>query len=247
MTHPPRHSDPQFHPGQADLAQPTLLRAASEHRNNLIDIPVNPLVAGRQILPIHKARLDIESENILRLVPVPARPPWVSRLTALLLIVCLGFVMYAGLQGIRLGIERQNSLSIVMWSCFAGFPALVLVGFLLTPFFKAGPLTYKFDKQNNLLTVERCIGFSKQPQLVATYSLAEALALQLLYHHFKAFCAGYSTPGKSSQYEMNLVFRDSRVPRVNLAVHSDWQWIRQAGMRLSEFLDVTLVDQLCHD
>jgi hypothetical protein len=247
MSQLPRHSDPRLQTGPTDSARPTLLRAASDHKTNLIDIAIDPLVAGRQILPLQQVRLDIESEHTLRLVPVPARSPWVSRLTAVLLIGCLGFMIYAGAQGILLGIERHNRTSIVMWSCFAGFPAVVLIGFLLSPLFKAGPVTFKFDKQNNLLTLERCSGFNKQSQLVATYSLDDALALQLLYRHYKAFCAGFNMPGKSSQYEMNLVFRDGRQQRVNLAVHSDWRWMRQAGMRLSEFLDVTLVDQLCHD
>jgi hypothetical protein len=241
-----RPADSRHLTGQADLHQATLLRAVSDHKTNLVDIPIDPLVPGRQILPLQRMRLDIESENTLRLVPVPARPPWVARLTALLLIACLGFMIYAGLQGVLLAVERQNRTGILMWSCFAGFPALFLIGFLVAPLFKAGPLTYKFDKQNNLLTVERCVGLNKQSQLMATYSLDDALALQLLYRHYKAFCAGINQPGKTSSYEMNLVFRDGRVPRVNLAVHSDWLWMRQAGMRLSEFLEVTLVDQLCH-
>ena len=50
---------------------------------------------------------------------------------------------------------------------------------------------------------------------------------------------------KKESYEMNLVFRNAHPARVNLAVHSDWRWMKQAGPRLAEFLDLPVLDQLC--
>jgi len=247
MSQPLPVHDPRLVVGQAALSGATLLRATSDHKTNLIEVPTDPIVASRQILPLKKVHLNIESEHVLRLIPVPARPRWVTRVTVLFLLGCLFFLIYTGLQGVALGLERQNTTSIAIWSCFAGFPILILAGFILVPIFKPGPPSYKFDKQTNLMTVERCVGLSKQPQLVATHSLEDAVALQLLYRFYQHCQAGLARPGSSASYEMNLVFRNSRFPRVNLAVHSDWQWMRQAGPRLAEFLDVSLFDQLCHD
>lgn len=247
MSQPLPDQDPRFVPGQAALSGATLLRAVSDHKTNLVDVPTDPLAAGRQVQALKKVRLDIESEHVLRLVPVPARPPWVARLTTLLLICCLFFLIFTGVQGVAVGLERQKQTTTIIWSCFTAFPVLILLGVIIIPLFKPGPPAYKFDNQTNLLTVERCVGLSKQSHLVATYSLDDAVALQLLYRFYKHCAAGMHSPGKSGSYEMNLVFRNSRTPRVNLAVHSDWQWMRQAGPRLAEFLDVSLLDQLCHD
>lgn len=247
MSQPPPVHDPRFPPGQGPGSHSTLLRPSGGHKPNLVEISTDPLVASRQILPLKQVRLDIESEHVIRLVPVPARPAWVARLTVLLLICCLFFMIYTGLQGVALALERHKQTSLILWSCFAGFPVLILLGLVVVPFFRPGPPVYRFDKQANLLTIERSVGVSKQSQLVGTHSLDDAIALQLLFRHYKHCQAGLGRPGKSGNYEMNLVFRDNHSPRVNLAVHSDWKWMRQAGPRLAEFLDVNLVDQLCHD
>jgi len=52
-------------------------------------------------------------------------------------------------------------------------------------------------------------------------------ALQLLFRYYKATQAGVAMEQINSQsYEMNLVFRNIQPPRLNLAVHSDWRWMR---------------------
>ncbi len=246
MTPSAPHSDPRLASGHADVAKGNLLRAGSDHKTNLIEVPTDPLVPGRQIIALKKVRLDIESEQVIRLVPVPARPPWLTRLLVLLLIGCLFFMMLTGVKGVQVALERQRQAGVVMWSGVVAVPVLIFIGMLVMPLFKPGPTTFRFDKQTNLLTLERQVGLSKQQHLIATHSLDDAVALQLLYRFYKHYMTGLHQPGKGATYEMNLVFRDNRTPRVNLAVHSDWLWMRQAGPRLAEFLDVILVDQLCH-
>ena len=96
------------------------------------------------------------------------------------------------------------------------------------------------------MTVQRCYGLSKSPRLMATFSLDDVVALQLLFRYYKATQAGIAMNQiKRQSYEMNLVFRNEQPPRVNLAVHADWRWMRQAGNRLGEFLDIHVADQLC--
>ncbi len=45
---------------------------------------------------------------------------------------------------------------------------------------------------------------------------------------------------------MNLVFGDSQQARLHLCTHADWEWMRDTGQKLAEFLRIPIVDQLCH-
>lgn len=233
-------------PSQPLSTKATLLRTQSNYQPNLVDLPIDPVMAESEHSATRQVRLDIISDNTLCLLPVPSRPAWLTRLTYFTFLGCLAYMMYGALQGMLLGIERHKTDSIVMWASFAGVPLLILVGALIYPFFKAGPLQYRFDRQSRLMTIQRCYGFSKQPRLMATFALDDVVALQLLYRYYRAVQAGIKTDSlKKKSFEMNLVFRNTHPPRVNLAIHSDYQWMRQAGARLAEFLDLPVLDQLC--
>ena len=81
--------------------------------------------------------------------------------------------------------------------------------------------------------------------------LADLLAVQVLYcgvqdYHLEVGEAG--TPGsvvhrQYDSYQLNLVLDDKSEPRLNIASHSDDKWMREAGRRLAEFLDVPFFDQ----
>lgn len=241
-------SRPGFPPEEqaVSMAQPTLLRSKSEFQPNLVDIPVEPVLRANECQVPRQVRLEILTDDVLSLFAVPSRPAWISRLTYFCLIGCLFYMIYGGLQGMLLALERNKTNMVVMWAVFAGLPALILLGTLIYPFFKAGPMQYRFDRSARLMTMQRCYGFSITPRLLATYSLDDVVALQLLYRYFAAFQAGVHPQSEHKHsYEMNLVFRNTLPPRVNLAVHSDWKWMRQAGPRLAEFLDIPVIDQLC--
>lgn len=233
-------SDPASQP-----LQTTLLRANSTHQPNLVDVAIDPLVAESEHANLRQVRLDILSDTTLCLQPVSNRPPWLARLTYLTFLGCLIFMIYASTQAIVHSVEKGRKDSIIMWCCFAGIPALILIGALIYPLFKAGPLQFKFDRISRLLTVQRCYGFSKTPRLMATFNLDDVVAIQLLFRYFKAVKAGIPMHDlKKKTYEMNLVFRNVSPARVNLAIHSDGNWMRQAGARLGEFLEVAVVDQM---
>ncbi len=228
------------------MAKPTLLRTNSNHQANLVDVPVDPMVPASEINTVRQVRLEILSDNILCLQPVPSRPPWLSRLTYASFLGCLVFMIICGIQGMSIGMDRNKTDAIIMWAGFAVIPALILLAALVYPFFKAGPLQYRFDRVARLMTIQRCYGFNKTPRLMATFGLQDAVALQLLYRYYKVHQAGiYTEEVRRPSYEMNLVFSNSVPPRVNLAVHSDWRWMRQAGSRLAEFLELPVLDQLC--
>lgn len=223
----------------------TLLRAHSDHAPNLVDLPIEPMMADAEKNAQREVHLDILSDDSLCLLPVPNRPPWLTRLTYLTFLGCLAIMIVFAIQGILLGVRQQKTDTIVMWACFAGLPTLILIGALIYPLFKPGPFQFHFDRDTRLMTVQRCFGLNKTPRLIATYSLDDVVALQLLFRYYKAVQAGVEvTHFKKQSYEMNLVFRNAYPPRVNLAVHADWRWMRQAGTRLGEFLDIPVADQL---
>lgn len=224
----------------------TLLRSPSTHLNNLVDLPVDPMIADADQFTKREVHLEILSDDVLCLEPVPSRPPWLTRLTYAVFLGCLAFMIYCGIQGVLLGVSQKKNDSIIMWAFFAGIPLLILVGALIYPLFKAGEPQFRFERETRLMTVQRCYGLSKNPRLLATFSLDDVVALQLLFRYYKAHQAGVAMDQfKKQNFEMNLVFRNVHPPRVNLAVHSDWRWMRQAGNRLGEFLDLQVVDQLC--
>ncbi len=43
-----------------------------------------------------------------------------------------------------------------------------------------------------------------------------------------------------------MALLDKAVPRVNLASLSDWQWTRETGHRIADFLGVPAIDKLYH-
>ncbi|HQR08160.1 MAG TPA: hypothetical protein PLN21_15135 [Gemmatales bacterium] len=231
---------------QPQPSHSTLLRSPSTHLNNLVDLPVDPMIADADRFTRREVHLEILSDDVLCLEPVPRRPRWLSRLTYATFLGCLAFMIYCGIQGVLLGVSQKKNDSIIMWACFAGVPLLILIGALIYPLFKAGEPQFHFDRDTRLMTVQRCYGLSKKPRLLATYSLDDVVALQLLFRYYKAVQAGLTMDQfKNDNYEMNLVFRNAQPARVNLAAHCDWRWMRQAGHRLGEFLDLQVVDQLC--
>jgi hypothetical protein len=235
--------------GQAqvtDVTQSTLWRHDNSHQPSIIDVPASPLAPEGAHLGPRLVRLEIESETCLRLDPVPRRPPWLTRTLYLVLIVCLLFMFYCGIQGILLALERNNHTTLKLWSGVAALPAILLLGTLIYPFFSVGARYFRFDRHTNLLTIEQPLGLRRRRRLIATYPLGDVVALQLLYRHFKAFEAGiHPAMEKVPSFEMNLVMRHTVMPRLNLAVHGDWKWMRQGGQRLAEFLEIPVLDQLC--
>jgi hypothetical protein len=110
-----------------------------------------------------------------------------------------------------------------------------------------------FDRRARLLVFERRVGFQNLRRVECTYPLETVRAVQLLHNGHRSVS---ETVGAGEQqwisnrefngYELNLVFDDKAVPRVNLASLSDWQWIRETGRRIADFLGVPAIDKLYH-
>jgi hypothetical protein len=83
--------------------------------------------------------------------------------------------------------------------------------------------------------------------------MTEVICLQLIYNGFHSdqyeIGDGDQKTYQTEQYhayQMNLVLEREGQSRMNLAHHSDWEWMRRAGGQLAEYLRVPLVDQLHH-
>jgi hypothetical protein len=110
----------------------------------------------------------------------------------------------------------------------------------------------RFDRRAGLMTVQRKVGFRRRTQTDRTRQLSEVVAVQLLYEGYHSEDQTISDgPGgtlyhRFNAYQFNLIIDDPKEPRFHVTSHSDWQWMRQAGQRLADFLKVPLVDQLSH-
>jgi hypothetical protein len=110
-----------------------------------------------------------------------------------------------------------------------------------------------FDRQTQRLIIERRLGFRNRRRLEREYPLDSIKAVQLLHSGLHSVtepqCAGEQQTISHREfrgYELNLVVDDSDSARLNLASLSDWQWIRDSGNRIAEFLEVPVVDKLYH-
>jgi hypothetical protein len=110
-----------------------------------------------------------------------------------------------------------------------------------------------FDRRAKQLVFERRVGFRNQRRIECTYPLDTVRAVQLLYsgRHSVSESQGagdqqWTMYREFDSYELNLVLDDSAVPRLNLASLSDWQWIRETGGWIAEFLGVPVIDKLYH-
>jgi hypothetical protein len=110
-----------------------------------------------------------------------------------------------------------------------------------------------FDRRSGKLVFERRIGFRKKRRIEQTYPLDCIRAVQLLYNgrHSIAEQQGageqqITTSREFDGYELNLVLEGAATPRLNLVSISDWQWIRETGGQIGEFLSVPVIDKLYH-
>jgi hypothetical protein len=111
-----------------------------------------------------------------------------------------------------------------------------------------------FDRRQGVLTVsKRPFGWRRPPRVVESRPLQSVTAVQLVYGSV-AENVLVQPPDQFSQpitqkydwYEFDLAFRDSTMPRMNIASGSECVWMRQAGREVAEFLGAPLIDHLYH-
>jgi hypothetical protein len=176
--------------------------------------------------------------------------PWLGGLVpefivvAILLVWALGWTLQA---------LARNAWSQVAFAAAVDALSLTLLVLCILKVSSSGQWV-AFNRRQGILTVSRRpFGWRRGPRVVYSRPLADIVAVQLI--RGEAYTnpdppdpTGWPIlpPGKYDWYEFNLVLRDSDTPRMTLASGRQWDWMRQAGKELSEFLGVALVDQLSH-
>jgi hypothetical protein len=112
----------------------------------------------------------------------------------------------------------------------------------------------RFDRSTAQFTVEHRSGFRDTRCVDHIYAISAVRAVQLLYNgrYFDEMTTGNSgEPGSYTckqycGYELNLILDDPKQPRLHLFSLSDWEWVRQTGQAIGEFLGVPVIDKLYH-
>jgi hypothetical protein len=112
---------------------------------------------------------------------------------------------------------------------------------------------FRFDRADGQLVIERRTGFRRERREECIYSFKAIHAVQLLHSGIHSVTAveGPSDRQTTSHrefhgYELNLILDDAKIPRLNLFSFSDWEWIRQTGQTIGEFIGIPVIDKLYH-
>lgn len=158
-----------------------------------------------------------------------------------IVVLGLSFISILQLGGMIMGIVLLASGLIPV-----GFGCLIVHSILRDE----GPWRFHFDHGSGKLLIDCRRGLSKQHRIVSSRALTDVLAVQLLYGGYHRIShtsdSGTSSNEQYYAYEMNLIVDDAEQPRLHLCGHADWQWMRDVGNTLSDFLHVPVVDQLHH-
>jgi hypothetical protein len=111
----------------------------------------------------------------------------------------------------------------------------------------------RFDRKAGRLVLERRAGFRRERRIDGVYPLTVIKAVQLLHNGRHSVT---ETQGAGEQqtvshreffgYKLNLLLDSPEQPRLHLFSLADWQWIRQTGQLIGEFLGVPVIDKLYH-
>jgi hypothetical protein len=219
------------------------------------EIPVPTQPVSNQSQRRRLVELLGENRDCYILMPLP-RSGWVGWLMGWFFVVMLlGVVgMFWVFGGMALWEGGWSAVPFMLSFLLMSLPVLWFIIYIAKDtLYGKGPERYSFDRRKGELTINRRHGFSKEYQPEAIHRLKDIAAIQLLYSGYHSFVHTWDTGGSGGTtheqfhtYEMNLVFRDAQQPRLHLCTHADWKWMREMGEKLADFLQVPVVDQLCH-
>jgi hypothetical protein len=209
-----------------------------------IPVPVEPLC--REAPQRRNAELRQEGPDCLLLTPVRSAGwnGWVALgIVELLPVVLTGFLGF-----ITFDLLRRGSW---VGAIFLGMtlPVVWFLGFIAWAVLRtAGPPRFRFDRHAGQLAIDRRPGPGRDYRTEAVHPLGTIVGVQLLYggyhHHSHTSTEGPNVEERYHAFEMNLLLSEPEGWRLNLTAHGDWQWMRQAGPQLADFLGVPLIDQL---
>ena len=218
-------------------------------------IPAQPavLVVGERHIPVEEWSLavavdeyrsvEVEPPDPERLVIGPRRRS-AGRAIAQTVLVVLGGAL-PGVFAVVLEVPWWGSALLVV-GALAGLLLLVRAHL-------SGQRWVRFDRATGRLEIEQRVGFRRDRRVVWACPLESVRAVQLLFNgrHSVTEPQGAGEQQTTSYrqfcgYELNLVLDDPATPRRHLFSMTDWQWVRQTGQSIGEFLGVPVMDGLYH-
>jgi hypothetical protein len=142
----------------------------------------------------------------------------------------------------------------VPWQLSILVGVVVIAGLLFLLHVKLSRLRwFRFDRKTGQMVLERRVGFRKRLRVEQARPLNSIQAVQMLFNgrHSVTEQIGEGERQTSSYreffgYELNLVLDDPKVPRLNLLSLTDWQWVRETGQSIGNFLGIPVIDKLYH-
>lgn len=211
------------------------------------EIPVPPHPMSRDSRKRRHIEFVVTEPDLCVLTPLPTSL-WGSTFVALVLCVLAAVTSFFavtilkddGRAGIIFGVVL-SAVSVALLS--------VLYVVIKGIFRGKGSLRYSFDRASGTLLIDCRHGLAKEYRVESTFKSSDIVGIQLLYsgyHHISRSSDQCQTNEQFFTYEMNLLLSDPEHSRLHVCTHSDWQWMRDVGHKLSEFLGVPVVDQLFH-
>jgi hypothetical protein len=111
----------------------------------------------------------------------------------------------------------------------------------------------RFDRATGLFTISRRPFwlFWRPLKPVSSRPLTELVGVQVIDCGWQAYSLEIGEPGTPGSvvyaqrhgYQLNLLLNDKTEPRLNIARHSNGQWMQVAGRQLADFLNVPFFDR----
>jgi hypothetical protein len=201
------------------------------------EIPVDDFPIARSVEEFRSVEVVAGGPDELVIGPRP-RP----LLTAILFLVGLAILIVPIVVAELLGNGFGWGLGVILG-------AIAAFGLIFIRFQLRGLRWVRFDRRSGRVVGERRVGFSPRRVEEWTVPLGSIVAVQLLHN-------GSHTVSETTEqtmnyrrfygYELNLILGDPDRRRVPLWSLADWQWVRETGNRIGEFLGVPVIDRLQH-
>ena len=195
-------------------------------------------------------RVELKHQGGDCMVLEPSKTAWLRTIVVVLVLSLanITMVLFMLVQGFDRSIGWGERAILIVGPLL--FFALLFVGLLVPGSMRRW---HRFDRANGLLTISRRpFWFFWGPlQMVRSHPLEDLAGVQVIYCGIQDETLEFGEPGTPGSvvyrqyhsYQLNIVRDDKSEPRLNVASHADGQWMREAGRRLADFLNVPLIEQ----
>jgi hypothetical protein len=204
------------------------------------------------------------SVDVLELSPVPFQKPSRCRLPGpvhcgftILVGLAVSALMLAAIWGTWRMLDAGEWTFAVVAGGFAAGLCFLLYLLMLGEF--SSGVWFQFDRQSGeFVRLQRPFGFWRLPRPVASWKLADVETLHLIHGGVKSIRHSQTTQSGLFDtlswtthhhiYRLELKMKDEAESEPVVVVSTyDWAWLRKIAPPVSEFCNVPILDELCHD